>query len=244
MPGLLSAIRARPARPPVATLWGEGFAADGLGALAAVRDWDLCTPDEFVFPFPLLIAGDGVLPAVLLAHLEAAVAARRPSAARRAGPALSKTPEETARERMIDATLSAILLDARRGRRPARQEGSDAVLAFGAGLHPAYLWAETLLAPERGIAAGWLGHLDRGRPALMPPVVAEYVSDALGGDGGPVKDALLRELVGCKRRMDQVRQTARRRLRGLDPVLRFGPRRSAPRVPPLAAILHAAIARP
>lgn len=258
-------IRTRPAPPAAATLWGDGFSEDGVIALASVGSWDRCSPDELVFPFPRLIARDGALPAALLAHLEAAASARglRLAAAvqraradapdravpfwRRAGRSFRALRDDVARERLICDTLHAVLRDARDERQPARREGCATLVAFGAGLHPAYLWPETLGAPEHGITAAWLGHLDRGRPALMPLVVAEYVSDALGGGGATVEDVLLVELVGCPRRMDRVRDTAQRCLRGLDPVLRFGPRcdtRPAPRAHPPAARVHAETERP
>ena len=116
--------------------------------------------------------------------------------------------------------LDALLAKLQADRVPAWDEDVGLLLAFGAGIHPAYLWPEAAAMPARGVAAGWLGHLDRGRTALMPLVVAEYVLDAFG-DG--TADRQLLDLTGGSANLATLLRAARRRVAGHDPAVRLSP---------------------
>jgi len=246
-------------RAPVAgTLWGDGFAHDTLCDLWAVRDWDLCSPDEFIFLFPRIIPQAGEFPPALRAHLECCVAVRawrlvkldprgatyllrshKPDPDEGArhhgdwfadddavtcllrGVGLLRTPPERLEaERAMLVFLDTVLYDIQGGRLPARNEASEALLAFGAGIHPAYLWPEAAVPHARGTVAGWLGHLNRGRTALMPTVVAEYVLDALDC-GGATIDRQLVGLAGGSAGLGLLLRAARRRSAGHDPSIRL-----------------------
>lgn len=249
--------RHRATAPAAASLWGDGFAEDGLRDLWAVRDWSLCCPDEYIFLFPRLIPPPGELPHPLRAHLESCVRARTwrlahlargkappPLRSRvpdsEAGSAchgdwfvdggamtcllrqaglLHTAPERVEAERDLLAFLDGLLADVQAQRSPAWDETFEALLAFGAGIHPAYLWPQASMSPARGVAAGWLGHLDRGRTALMPLVVAEYVLDALGAEGAC--DRQLVGLAGSAANLELLRRAARRRWSGQDAAVRL-----------------------
>ena len=242
-------------RQRAATLWGDGFVDDTLQVLWAVRDWSLCTPDEYVLLFPRLIPQDGKFPAVLRAQLESCVAARAWQLSRLVGgdglpPIRSRLPEHGAAyhrdwfvdddaltcwlrslgllhtapervqaERRVLASLDLVLFDIQAGRRPAWDEGSEILLAFGAGIHPGYLWPEATVSPARGITAGWLGHLDRGRRALMPTAVADYLLDAFDSDASP--DSGMAAISGGPAGLALLLRTARRRLAGQNPPVRM-----------------------
>ena len=245
-------------RPAAAALWGDGFADDRLRDLWAVRDWDRCSPDEYVLLFPRLIPRAGEVPVAIRAHLEACVAVRAwrlagmdgrsgmpalrsrlpgladaprrhgdwfaddnavTSLLRRLG-LLRTSPERVEAERAILHGLDALLADIQTDRVPAWDEAAGTLLAFGAGIHPAYLWLEAAAAPARGVAVGWLGHLDRGRTALMPLVVAEYVLDACRP--GAAERQIL-GLAGCGANLATLLRAARRRIAGHDPAIRLSP---------------------
>ena len=133
---------------------------------------------------------------------------------------LRTAPERVAAERAILHGLDALLAELQADRVPAWDEDVGLLLAFGAGIHPAYLWPEAAAMPARGVAAGWLGHLDRGRTALMPLVVAEYVLDAFG-DG--TADRQLLDLTGGSANLATLLRAARRRVAGHDPAVRLSP---------------------
>lgn len=239
-----------------ATLWGDGFAGDTLRDFWTAREWDLCSPDEYILLFPGLVPPAGEFPGPLWRHLETCVAVRAWRLARLDAhgepPSLQSRVPDGADQRQQDwfaaddavtwllrrvgllhpasvrldterkllAFLDGVLSGIQCRRLPAWDEPSEALLAFGAGIHPAYLWPQAAVSHARGTAAGWLGHLDRGRTALMPMIVAEYVLDALGG--GPSSDRQLIGLVGDAN-LGLLRHAARRRAAGQDPVVRLSP---------------------
>lgn len=133
---------------------------------------------------------------------------------------LRTAPERISAERAILHGLDVLLAELQADRVPAWNEEVGTLLAFGAGIHPAYLWPEAAVVPARGVAAGWLGHLDRGRTALMPQVVAEYVLDAFG-DG--TADRQLLDLTGGSANLATLLRAARRRVAGHDPAVRLSP---------------------
>ncbi|WP_131195609.1 hypothetical protein [Lichenihabitans psoromatis] len=72
------------------------------------------------------------------------------------------------------------------------------MLAFHSGVHPAYLWPAAALSHARETSAGWLGHVARGRPAMMPHDVAEYFIDVIDprqGSDDAVRDPVMGQLV-------------------------------------------------
>lgn len=123
-------------------------------------------------------------------------------------------------ERKVLTFLDGVLSDIQGLRLPPWDESSEVLLAFGAGIHPAYLWPQAAVSHARGTAAGWLGHLDRGRTALMPMEVAHYVLDALGGR--PSSDRHLIGLVGDEN-LGMLHRAARRRAAGQAPLVRLSP---------------------
>ena len=190
-----------------------------LEACVAVRAWRIARLD-----------GRGVVPA-LRSHLPALVdAAQRHGdwfaddnavtcLLRRLG-LLRTSPERVEAERAMLHGLDALLAEIQADRVPVWDEAAGTLLAFGAGIHPAYLWLEAAALPARGVVAGWLGHLDRGRTALMPLVVAEYVLDAFRANA--VEPQLL-DLAGGGANLSTLLRAARRRVAGHDPAVRLAP---------------------
>ena len=80
------------------------------------------------------------------------------------------------------AFVDSILWDSRNGSLGPFQERRAAYVAFFTGMHPVYLWAEAMLSHELYTAVGWLGHLSRGRQALMPADIAQYFLEVIEGD--------------------------------------------------------------
>lgn len=246
------------------TLWGDGFACDGLPALSSVRGWHLVSPDEYILLFPRLL--EEAIPAVIRSNIEVCVAVRawRMQQADASGPALRLHSERPASnvgmmshddwfageaaavrllrrlgllklvpgrrlaERSVLTVLDGILCAIQRDEKPRWSLEAEVLLAFGAGVHPAYVWPEAALSHARGTTAGWLGFLDRGRPALMPLVVAEYLTEVTD-----VVDSRFLELAGGPQVIERLRRTARRRLAGENPVVRSPPRSAlaGPRIP-------------
>ena len=133
---------------------------------------------------------------------------------------LRTSPERVASERRLLLLLDDALCQVQRGLVPAWTEDRDAWFAFGSGIHPAYLWPESAIAPARGCTAAWLGHLDRGRTALMPEAVADYLLDAVL-DGTRARDRSLAAMVGGVEDMRRLRRAATKRLAGGDPAISF-----------------------
>ena len=131
------------------------------------------------------------------------------------------SPAQLAAERAQLIFLDGLLASVQRHQMPEPCAKSECLLAFGAGIHPAYLWPEAAISYARGVTAGWLGHLDRGRAALMPAVVAEYVLDCL--DQGGSFDLRLAELVGNTDNLRRVHRAATRRRSGENPIVRLAP---------------------
>lgn len=136
---------------------------------------------------------------------------------------------EREREHASLSMLEALLAELSRGRRPDWTPDREAGWAFASGIHPAYLWVEASVSVDRGCTAAWLGHLDRGRSALMPTNVAEYLLDAVVARSG-ARDALLAEFVDQMMPQAALRRAAERCLVGRSPVVRAsrGPSRPAP----------------
>ncbi len=134
------------------------------------------------------------------------------------------SPERLASERRLLALLDDTLSQIQRGLLPAWTEDRDAWFAFGSGIQPAYLWPESAITPARGCTAAWLGHLDRGRTALMPEVVADYLLDCVL-DGTRTHDRSLTAMVGGVEDARRLHRAATRRLAGCDPAVSFSRRR-------------------
>lgn len=114
-------------------------------------------------------------------------------------------------EILLLSLLDNILYQLQNGFAPVWKEDQDAWFAFGSGIHPAYLWPKSAIAPARGYTAAWLGHLNRGRTALMPEAVAEYLLDAVL-DGACSRDHTLVEMVGSAKDARRLSRAAKRRL--------------------------------
>ena len=148
---------------------------------------------------------------------------------------LGVAPAQLATERALLIYLDGVLASVQRQDVPKSCDTSNHLLAFGAGIHPAYLWPDAAISYARGVTAGWLGHLHRGRAALMPAVVAEYVLDCL--DQGGSFDVRLAELVGGANNLRRLQRAATRRRDGENPIVRlapgpFRPARTSAEAPP------------
>lgn len=122
-------------------------------------------------------------------------------------------------DRLLLRFLDGVLFDVQRGGVPSWDETAEVLVAFGAGFHPAFLWPPASSASAKGIVAGWLGHLDRGRSALMPAVVAEYLLD-LCAVGDASTDPVL-ALIGGGIALGRLQRMAAHRLAGYNPAVRL-----------------------
>ncbi|HLH51118.1 MAG TPA: hypothetical protein VKV96_17400 [Roseiarcus sp.] len=204
-------------------IWGDGFASDAMNEIAAVRDWEELAEGEEVRFFPALCCRGGAPPprlvdrvlqrAEILERSTRSAAGRdrkiwRFSAREEAKPVWPLVTSE-------DATwLRSLVIsaDARRNvdlRLMAR-------FAFLTGLHPAYLWVEIETLPNWGTTAAWLGEFSRRGRALMPPEVAEYLSDALAETAGRVvvRDPSLSDLICGEAMASALLAAAKQRLAG------------------------------
>lgn len=135
---------------------------------------------------------------------------------------LMRTPaERVAAERRLLALLDGLLAEVRRGLVPDWSEDREAWFAFGSGIHSAYLWPESAVSPSRCLTAAWLGHLDRGRAALMPEAVADYLLDAVL-DPVNERDRPLAAMIPTREDALRLRRVAAARLGGVDSAVRFG----------------------
>ena len=134
---------------------------------------------------------------------------------------LRTSAQRVAAERRLLVLLECLLGDLQRGLSPAWSEDREAWFAFGSGIHSAYLWPESAVSPTRCLTAAWLGHLDRGRTALMPMAVADYLLDAVLD---PVKetDRPLVAMIPTREDAMHLRQASAARLAGCDPAVRLG----------------------
>ncbi len=227
-------------RAAARTPWGDDFQMDGVAALWRVRHWEEVAPDEHALLFPRLVPSDGRLPPHLLARLASAVRVGGWRASRlvrgaplRDGDARSEhadwhapstlplalwralgrgpaAPDVLLRDGRVLATLRAILEELDGGHLRPRSDEDEVILAFGAGFHPAYLWPEAACVPERGLTAAWLGHVARGRSALMPTSVAEH----LLASGDATSDPSLTGVCGGGTLAPSLVRAARRRVAG------------------------------
>jgi hypothetical protein len=140
---------------------------------------------------------------------------------------LKTPPSAVVFERRVLRIVEGALIALRRGAGPTWSADAEAWFAFASGIHPAYLWPESLPSAERGYTAAWLGHLDRGRPALMPAAVADHLQDSVVGRSGP-QDAALAELAGRVMQPSDLRRAAERRVAGGRVVVSAGRRPSVP----------------
>ncbi len=226
--------------------WGDGFASDSLRDMARVRHWDELHPDEHAFLHPALLPMHGEIPEPVVRRLTSAVAVRtwRHSVLagvpvqRRATPLAEHwdwyapsliplvawrrlgwgqaSPARLARDAYVLDHLSGVLRDIRCSK-PTFTRHSEAVVAFGAGFHPGYIWGESAMAPERGLVAAWLGHVDRGRKAYMPPAVAESLADIHYAG----RDADIVAMCGGMRGLQRFARAAQARLAGRDAAFSF-----------------------
>ena len=204
-------------------IWADGFASDALNEIAAVRNWKELAEGEEVRFFPALRSRGGQPPPPLANRIHeraeilergAKAVAGRDRKTRRLGAKAeggSVWPLVTSEDATWLRSL-VISTDARRNvdlRLMAR-------FAFLTGLHPAYLWTEVETLPSWGTTAAWLGEFSRRRRALMPPEVAEYLSDALAETAGRVvvRDASLSELICDEAMASLLFATAKQRLAG------------------------------
>jgi hypothetical protein len=121
------------------------------------------------------------------------------------------------REEEALAFVDSILWDSRNGTLGSFQERRATYVAFFTGIHPVYLWPEAMLSHELFTAVGWLGHLSRGRQALMPADIAQYFLEVIeGGDTRHLNllDCRLEDFLQGTAAMAEVWRVAATRKRG------------------------------
>jgi hypothetical protein len=123
--------------------------------------------------------------------------------------------------------LDAVAWRARSGRPTAFDESSSAAFAFFSGIHPAYFSDSRLDWNSRELTAGWLGFLDRGRSAVMPLAVAEFLVDAVecaGRDQALPRDATIAWMVQRPSDWKKLKRVAELSLEGVDRIVRIARR--------------------
>ena len=223
----LSRSNPRPKDGNMRRLWGDGFADDLWQAMVQVHDVDLCDDDELTLFYPGLRRRPAHLRRRCLAILEhtrfgGVKADRRPPAG-----------ERGAREAGTSVAFEGGPLPQKASqpfRWPEAEDDMPAeqaleAFAFETSLHPAYVWRGAEFRHEHLTVYAWLGHLGRGRPALMPAAVAATLRTtpefaALSAPFGP---ALAAQGISH----DDLQRAALRRLDGEQVVVRPRPGRSA-----------------
>lgn len=178
-----------------APVWGDGFADETWTDIVRTRSLDDYADDELIRFFPN--AGRAGAPAMKRLHAMVATRLASQRGRRRHTEDAKRIPSMPIRlwrflQQRRPASRDALACEDRAlaflstmmpRLESAAGGGFDPALAttfaFHAGLHPAYVWPEALLSHERETAAGWLGLLSRGRPALVPLDVADYLVDIL-----------------------------------------------------------------
>lgn len=163
-----------------ANIWGDGFADDGLHAMAGVRSFDQIEPDEYVRLFPNLVLPRPTLHPILREHLRSVADGRDLNLRSRS---LLRNRFEIPGGQLAEPYMTFI--DDESIAVPPYDEEWAMSFAFHSGVHPAYIWPEALGSHEALTTAGWLGVVARGRPALMPREVAsclqsEFKRDSTG----------------------------------------------------------------
>ena len=221
-------------------VWGDGFADDGWAEALAVTDWHQVSPDEHLRLFPRLVAGAGAgaPSAAVLARVAASMdVARRGSArgmkglaALRDGPPLAAPVGDDTL-----AMLDGIVREGWAGHLPGFVETTAFALAFVARLHPAYLWPEAAASAGSLTAAGWIGVLATGRPALMPLEIAEILTDIVRSErpsAGCLRDPRFAICGLDDTQWSSLARYAARRLRGKRDTIRLRHRRAPVRLVP------------
>ncbi len=119
--------------------------------------------------------------------------------------------------------LDGVLSESRAG--PPSEIGESAMTRFASlsGIHPAYFWKSGLLSHQRETAAAWLGILKRGRAALIPLDVAEYLLSVVGeGDDGQliVSDQAISMLLRGAISVEQIWEASCAKVAGEKPLVR------------------------
>jgi len=120
--------------------------------------------------------------------------------------------------------LDAVAWRAQEGRSTTFDDASSAVFAFFCGIHPAYFSESPLDWNSRDLTAGWLGFLDRGRSAVMPLCIAEFLVDAIecvGHDQARIRDATLAWMVQRPSDWKKLKRAAKLSLEGVDTIVRI-----------------------
>lgn len=146
--------------------------------------------------------------------------------------------------------LGASESGARDGRTGLRGDLLDVLLgAFHLGLNAAYVFPRHAVHHQMFTAAGWIGLLYRGRPALLPVFVAEYLVDSLRTSGlgaqpseADLCEALIGQYADDSAGRDELLRASRRVLARNAPVLVW-PRRLRARPPASPLTRHLADVR-
>lgn len=198
------------------SIWGDGFADDGWSSLVRVRAWSDVSLDECVRLFPRLVrqCEEQVVADLVVSALNDAI-----SRVSGCGSVRWKRSSAAALQMnsALGVSLSAVLDQVRSGEARPPSPGLSAAFAFGTAVHPAYMWPTEALAAERGTFLAWLGVLNRGRAALMPIEVAEYLSDVVTWkDGQPfaLRDSSVMPFVGIDVQLASLVAASRQTLSG------------------------------
>ena len=123
------------------------------------------------------------------------------------------------------ALVDLVLCCLRAGQGMPFEPGTTAAFAFASGIHPSNIWPEAITSVERDSTAGWLGIVERGRAALMPADIADYLLDVIEADAGrdrSSRDPLMSDLIDPVGGAARLRRAALDRARGAAVVMRRG----------------------
>lgn len=176
-------------RASAGPLWGENLAADPFAASFAPRRWAEAEDDDLVFLVPTL-ASPRLPGRVRLTGLLHEAADRI---------AAADMPAE------VTTRFAGLLVRAQAGlahAAPGLGERDAALIAFAARLNPAYVDPAFACLHETGALCAWLGIVAGGRDALLPPCLAQPLSeacDAWAGEGLHGGAAAIARAVGGRR---------------------------------------------
>lgn len=200
-------------------LWGDGIVESGLAGLWSARGWSDVSDDELVFLMPGVLRAQANSLDGAAARIRRVLASRarsgvpvRPPATRAswrldtahvvASPAESRIPGWPAGAiahagadpfaRLVMAELDRFHEDAcLAAERRGPVTGAQALFrSIHSGINAAYVYEDLAPLQETLAVGAWMGHLLRGRPALLPPCLAEPLADLMTGSTADLPNAV------------------------------------------------------
>ncbi|WP_447677274.1 hypothetical protein [Methylobacterium sp. M6A4_1b] len=199
-------------------LWGDGIVEGGLAGLWSARGWSDVSDDELVFLIPGVVRAeanslDGAaarIRRVLDSRARSGTQVRPPAARvnRRIDAAHLTVPSAESRvsewptgvivragadpfARLVMAELDRFHEDAcLAAERRGPTTGAQAMFrSIHSGINAAYVYEDLAPLQETLAVGAWMGHLLRGRPALLPPCLAEPLADLITGSTAGLPNA-------------------------------------------------------